>query len=67
MKNLFCLFGRHQYPLSSLETKAVDERDGYLICRVSMCCNKCGEPFKDIIAVPITEWLQRERIGEEDA
>ena len=59
MKRLLCLLGHHEYPLSGLETKVVDERCGYLICHVAMFCNKCGKPFEDIIAVPFPEWLQR--------
>lgn len=66
MKSLLCLLGHHEYTLSCLETKVVDERCGYLICRVAICCNKCGKPFEDIIAVPIPEWLQRTNGGKKN-
>lgn len=66
MKSLLCLLGHHEYPMSSAETKVIDERHGYLICLVAMCCNKCGKLFEDIIAVPFPKWLQRTNEGEEE-
>ena len=66
MKNIMCLFGKHVYSQASAEVNAVDERDGYLICRVRNCCLRCGKPYEDIICIPIPKWLCRKREGEED-
>lgn len=57
MKDIRCLFGCHIY--SKAETKVVDERKGYLITRVNMCCLRCGKMYEDIVAIPFPEWLQR--------
>ena len=57
LKDIRCVFGCHIY--KQPETKVVDERNGYLITRVKMCCLRCGKPYEDIIAIPFPEWLQR--------
>ena len=65
MKDIRCVFGCHIY--SQAETKVVDERKGYLITRVNMCCLRCGKPYEDIIAIPFPEWLQRKEDNDERA
>lgn len=57
MKDIRCVLGCHIY--SQSETKIVDERKGYLITRVNMCCLRCGKQYEDIVAIPFPEWLQR--------
>lgn len=57
MKDIRCVFGCHIY--NQAETKIVDERKGYLIMRVNMCCLRCGKQYEDIVPVPFPEWLQR--------
>ena len=59
MKNIKCLLGMHSYSQASAELKAIDERDGYLICRVRNCCVCCGKAREDIIPIPFPEWLSR--------
>lgn len=66
MKNIMCLLGNHVYSQASAEVNAVDERNGYLICRVRNCCLRCGKPYEDIICIPIPKWLCKKREGEED-
>lgn len=65
MKNIKCLLGMHSYSQASAEVKVVDERRGYLICRVRNCCVCCGKPMEDIISIPFPEWLSRMDEGEE--
>lgn len=62
MKDIRCVFGFHIY--SQSEVKVVDERKGYLIARVSMCCSRCGKWREDVIAIPFPEWLQRKETAE---
>lgn len=57
MKRIKCLLGMHEYSQVSSEVKVVDERHGYLICRVRNCCVNCGKPYEDIIPIPIPKWL----------
>lgn len=59
MKNIRGLLGMHSYSQASAEVKVVDERHGYLICRVRNCCVYCGKAMEDIISIPFPEWLSR--------
>jgi hypothetical protein len=59
MKDIRCVFGRHIYSQVETKTKVVDERKGYLITRVNMCCLRCGRSREDIIAIPFPDLLQR--------
>ena len=63
MKDIRCVFGCHIY--NQAETKIVDERKGYLIARVKMCCLRCGKVQEDIVAIPFPEWLQRKEDRDE--
>lgn len=65
MKNIKCLLGMHSYSQVSAEVKVVDERSGYLICRVRNCCVYCGKAMEDIIPIPLPEWLSRKDEVEE--
>lgn len=56
MKSVRCLFGMHKY--SQAEVKVIDEREGYLICRVQGMCVRCGKAYEDTAAIPIPSWLQ---------
>lgn len=66
MKNIKCCLHGHVYSDASLEVNVVDERDGHLICRVRNSCLRCGEPYEDIVQIPIPKWLCKKREGEED-
>jgi len=66
MKNIMCLFGHHVYSQASAEVNVVDERSGHLICRVRNSCLRCGEPYEDIVQIPIPKWLCKKMKGEED-
>lgn len=62
MKRIKCLLGMHSY--SQASTRVVDEKYGYLICRVCNCCVYCGKVREDIIPIPFPKWLCRK--SEED-
>lgn len=65
MKDIRCIFGDHAYSQASADVKAVDEMDGYLVCRVTNCCVRCGKAYENMFVIPLPSWLCVREDGEE--